>query len=268
MDYFSGLILAALLGLIIGSFLNVLIHRGPAIWGLLGPDEKRGSLWGPRSQCPSCNKSIKSWHNIPLFSFLLLKGQCAYCGAKISTRYPLVELTMALAAIIAVATLGFTHQALAAAILFAFLISLAVIDFETGYLPDALTFPLIGLGLVFSLTLETISITNSIIGAVLGYGIFWLTAFAYRTLRGREGLGLGDAKLLGALGAWSGWESLAPTILIASLGALILIGLIMLTGRKFDAGTAIRFGPALAFSGAIIHLLIASDQLLILTGYN
>jgi len=253
----ANLALIALLGLVVGSFLNVLIFRGPAIWKLIEPEHPRGSLWGPRSQCPSCNSQIKSWHNIPLLSYLILKGQCADCSAKIPLRYPVVEALGALAAIISVALFGWNLSALVAALYLWTLIVLGAIDFETGYLPDALTLPLIALGLLVN-AIGSIggfaSRPEAFIGAIAGYGSFWLIAFYYERIRGREGLGMGDAKLLAALGAWCGWPALAPIVLIASVGALGFVGFAAIRGKNVEADTLIRFGPALALAGIIVFV--------------
>lgn len=253
METIIGYVFSATIGLVVGSFLNVLIYRGPSIWQLVD-GESRGSLWGPRSQCPHCKKQIKSWHNIPFFSYIFLKGQCAMCKTGISLRYPIVELLGGVAAIVSVALFGWTVLALAAAIFMWTLIALGFIDYETGYLPNALTFPLIAMGLGINSISGFIPWQEALIGALIGYGSFWLIAFYYERIRGREGLGLGDAKLLAGLGAWSGWTALAPIVLISSLTALILVGVTSLSGKSVKADTLIRFGPALAAAGIIVFV--------------
>ncbi len=246
--------LAAIIGLVVGSFLNVVITRGPALWGLTDEETILGSFWGPRSKCPSCRQQIRSWHNIPVVSYIILRGRCADCNASIGARYPLVELLGALSALIAISLFGISMAALFAAIFMWMLIALGFIDFETGYLPDAITFPMIALGLLASIMNLFVSFPAAIIGAFAGYSSFWLIATAYRHLRDREGLGMGDAKLLGALGAWSGWTLLAPIVFTSSLAALCLIAISTMRGREFDSESEIRFGPALAIAGALIFI--------------
>ena len=253
-------ILATILGLIIGSFLNVVIHRGPAIWKLVEDDSRRGNLAFPRSYCPACHAPLKRIHLVPLFSFLALRGQCAACGARISLRYPIVEGLGGLVALSAFLLFGLTSTALLAAIFSWLLIALAAIDFETGYLPDALTLPLLGIGLVTNAFGIFVPVTAALIGAATGYLSFRLIGAAFHHLRGVEGLGQGDAKLLAAIGAWFGWVALAPTVLLASFIALITALIMHVRGHSIGAETEIRFGPALAFAG-IAMLLIAGNAI-------
>ena len=242
------------IGLVVGSFLNVVIHRGPVIWGLVDDPVGRGSLWGPRSECPACRAQIRSWHNIPVISYLWLGGACADCGVIISRRYPLVEITGALIAGAAALVFGMTPMAALAAVFGWGLVALAVIDYETGYLPDAITLPLIITGLSASAVPGWVSPADALIGAVAGYAVFWSVGTIFRAVRGIDGLGLGDAKLLAAIGAWTGWAGLAPVVLAASGLALSAIAVMHLSGRQVGAETEIRFGPALAFAGFVVFL--------------
>lgn len=246
---------AAVLGLVAGSFLNVVIHRGPALLGLLGEDRRaRGTFAGPRSRCPRCDAAIAARDLVPLASFALLRGRCRACGAKISLRYPLVEAAGAAAALLALSAYGATFAAAFAFLYLLGLVALAAIDHETGYLPDALTVPLIAGGIAANAGAGFTTIEASLIGAIAGYSAFWFIAAAYRVLRKREGLGGGDAKLLAAIGAWSGWTALAPAVFVASLFALAAVAVLALRGRPVAAETAIRFGPALCAAGALVHL--------------
>ncbi|WDI31255.1 A24 family peptidase [Hyphococcus flavus] len=239
-----------LAGLLIGSFLNVVIHRGPAQWKLVDSSD-RGTLVSPRSYCPDCKAPISSIHLIPLLGFAVLRGKCATCASRIPIRYPLVELMGGLAGIIAVAIFGFSTTALLAALFFWFLIALSFIDFETGYLPDALTIPLIILGLAANVIDLFTSFPNALIGAAVGYLVFRLIGAAFHRLRGLEGLGQGDAKLLAALGAWLGWLALAPIVFTAAILALGAVGALRLSGKKIAGDTPIPFGPALGAAGAL-----------------
>ncbi len=266
----AGLFLfVGLIGLVIGSFLNVVIHRGPALWGLAPPqgsdledeaawdyDRKyRGTLVGPRSACPSCGHPIRSWHNLPVISFFWLRGQCADCGSAIAWRYPLVELGGGAIALAGLWAAGPYWPALGIAVFGWTVLALAAIDLETGFLPDRLTLPLIAVGLAVNLTEIYAPPVLAFAGALLGYGVFWLTAITYRRLKRQEGLGLGDAKLLAAIGAWAGLAWIAPAILMASVLALAGVALTHLFGREIDGKTEIRFGPALALAGFVVLLV-------------
>lgn len=254
MDWISPAV-GAVLGLVFGSFLNVVIHRGPAMWGLADAGEPpRGNLLVPRSYCPSCRKPIPFWRNIPLLSFIILRGRCADCSAAIPLRYLLVELLGAAAGAYAVAFFGWTLSAAFAAVFLAALITLAAIDWETGYLPDALTMPLILAGIIANIGDRFAPLTSAAIGAAAGYLVFWAVAALFQRVRGREGLGLGDAKLLAALGAWSGWMLLAPTVFLGSVLALAGVAAAHIRGAQIDAHTPLPFGPALAIAGAIVFI--------------
>jgi leader peptidase (prepilin peptidase)/N-methyltransferase len=252
-------LLAAALGLLFGSFLNVAIHRGPALWGLAGEDRRaRGTLIGPRSKCPSCGAAIAVLDLVPLASYFSLKGRCRACAAPIPLRYPVVEALGAAAFVLALALFGLTLQALIAAFFFLALIALAAIDFETGYLPEAITLPLIGAGLLANLFDLYTDGLWALTGAAVGYATFFVISTAYRRLRGREGLGLGDAALFAALGAWGGWPILAPAALFGALIALAGISLsAALKKQPIDATAPVPFGPALCAGGAAA--LVASQ---------
>ncbi len=242
-------------GLLVGSFLNVVIHRGPAIWNLVEDDSRKGNLAWPRSYCPACHHQLSAHHLIPIFSFLSLRGKCAACAAPISKRYPLVELIAACAGIIAIASNATFLAGTMSAIFFWVLMALAVIDFETGYLPDALTLPLIGLGLTANITGLFVSFSDAAIGAVLGFTVFWAISVGFKQLRGVDGLGQGDAKLLAGLGAWLGWQLLPSIVFIAALLGLAGVGIAALRGQKIERDAPIPFGPALAAAGAIAMIL-------------
>jgi leader peptidase (prepilin peptidase) / N-methyltransferase len=258
-----------LLGLVIGSFLNVVIHRLPIMLERRWHEPGAGSgaaaaahapynLMTPRSACPSCQAPIKSWHNIPLVSWLALRGRCAACGARIAARYPLVELATAVLSAAVAWRFGYGWPALAALIVTWFLIALTFIDVDTQLLPDDLTLPLLWLGLVASLLAPpagTASLPvdprSSLIGAAAGYLSLWAIYHLFRLATGKEGMGYGDFKLLAALGAWLGWQMLLPIVLTSALvGAMVGIALIALQGR--DRAAPMAFGPFLAAAGWIM----------------
>jgi leader peptidase (prepilin peptidase)/N-methyltransferase len=253
---------AALLGLCVGSFLNVVIHRLPKMmerqWraecaelsGQPAPAAERYNLVVPRSACPSCNRPIAAIENIPLLSWLVLRGKCAGCGTRISPRYPAVEaLTAALSAYFAW-RFGFGPAA-AAALLFAWtMIALTFIDLDTYYLPDSLTLPLLWAGLLLNVNGTFAPLSSAVIGAAAGYLSLWAVYWVFKWATGKEGMGYGDFKLLAAIGAWLGWQMLPLVILLSSLvGAVIGIGLIVFAGR--GRSVPIPFGPYLAIAGLI-----------------
>ena len=258
---------AALLGLCVGSFLNVVIHRLPKMmereWraecaelssgDAPAPAAERYNLVVPRSACPSCNRPITALENIPLLSWLVLRGKCAGCNARISPRYPAVEaLTAALSAYIAW-HFGF-GMAAAGALLFTWaMIALTFIDLDTYYLPDSITLPLLWLGLLLNINSTYAPLSGAVIGAAAGYLSLWGVYWIFKWATGKEGMGYGDFKLLAAIGAWLGWQMLPLTILLSSLvGAVIGIGLIVLAGR--GRSVPIPFGPYLAIAGMIALL--------------
>ena len=254
------IIVSVAFGLMEGSFLNVVIYRLPKMmerdWqrtcqelqGQEIPPAEPYNLLVPRSACPSCGHKITAIENIPLLSFLALRGKCADCKTPISKRYPLIEgLTGTLAGLIAW-QFGCSGTALAAwAFAFA-LVALTFIDFDTQLLPDDITLPLLWLGLLFNLNSGFTDLHSALIGAVAGYLILWSIYWLFKLVTGKEGMGYGDFKLLAAIGAWFGWQLLPAVILLSSLlGSIIGIGLIVLARR--ERSVPIPFGPYLALGG-------------------
>lgn len=237
--FFIGVV--GLFGLMFGSFSNVCVHRIP----------QRLSIVSPGSRCPSCGHAIAWYDNIPLVSWLLLRGRCRYCQAGISVRYPVLELLMGISWGALAWYYGFSPFLLHAITLISLLWILTLIDLETGLLPDVLTLPGIVIGLGFAYWLGGMPFfTSAVIGAVAGYGLFWAVAKLFLLLTGREGMGYGDFKLLAMLGAFMGWQAL-PFIIFASsvVGAVVGILFIVASGKQMRA--EIPFGPYLALAGAI-----------------
>ncbi len=255
--------LAALFGLMIGSFLNVVIHRLPLMmqreWEQearavleqadpAGTPPQRFDLWWPRSRCPECSREIRARENIPILSFLLLRGRCPGCAARISWQYPLVELLTAVLFTATIWHFGPTATGLVALLFTGFLIAASGIDARTTLLPDQLTLPLLWLGLAANHFGLFTDLESAVIGAMAGYLSLWLVYHGFRLLTGKEGMGYGDFKLLAAIGAWLGWQALPVVLLLASLvGAIVGIALILLRGR--DRNIPIPFGPYLAAAG-------------------
>lgn len=253
---------AALFGLIVGSFLNVVIHRLPKMlerrWrsecaeltGTPSPTAERYDLVKPRSACPQCGHMISAMENVPLASYIALRGKCSHCGAKISLRYPVVEaLSGAFAGYIAW-RYGLGAAALGAALFAWAMIALAFIDLDTFYLPDSITLPLLWAGLLFNAGGAFTDLHSAVIGAAAGYVALWTVFWAFKFATGKEGMGYGDFKLLAAIGAWLGWKMLPLTILASSLvGAVVGIGLIVFA--KHAREKPIPFGPYLAVAGLI-----------------
>ncbi|TVP83649.1 MAG: prepilin peptidase [Thioalkalivibrio sp.] len=265
--------IAVLFGLLIGSFLNVVIHRVPLMMQRAWEEEARAileqpdpepapdrlDLWWPRSRCPQCSREIRAHENIPVLSYLLLRGRCPGCATRISWQYPLVELLTAMLFAISVLHFGPTPAGLAAVLFTGMLIAAAGIDARTTLLPDQLTLPLLWFGLAINYFGVFTDLESAVIGAIAGYLVLWLVYHAFRLLTGKEGMGYGDFKLLAALGAWLGWQALPLVLLLASLvGAIVGIALILLRGR--DRNIPIPFGPYLAAAGWIA--LIWGDALL------
>ncbi len=255
-------VMVPLVGLCVGSFLNVVIHRVPRMleqqWhaqcaelaGGEPAEAPRYNLVVPRSHCPGCNRPIRAIENVPVVSWLALRGKCAGCGIRISARYPVVEILGGIAAVAAAMRFGLTLQGLAAAGLLWALLALTFIDFDTQLLPDNITLPLVWAGLIVNLWGLFVPIGTAVIGAVAGYLSLWTVYWAFKLLRNKEGMGYGDFKLLAALGAWLGWQPLLGIALLSSLvGALVGIGLIMFKGR--DHNIPLAFGPYLAVAGAL-----------------
>ena len=257
--------IGALVGLLVGSFLNVVIHRLPKMldrgWrtqcaelaGEALPEESPYNLVVPRSQCPACGHPVSALENIPVVSYLVLRGRCSACHVAISARYPLVELLTGALTAAAVLRFGFTPTALAACVLLWSLTALTFIDFDTQLLPDNITLPLAWAGLIANvagLAPAGTSLRDAVIGAVAGYLALWSVYWIFKLVRGKEGMGYGDFKLLAALGAWLGWQMLPLIVLLSSvIGALIGIGLVVFKGR--DHQIPLAFGPYLAIAGAI-----------------
>ncbi|MCL1825242.1 MAG: A24 family peptidase [Betaproteobacteria bacterium] len=264
-DPFTLVLFAALLGFFIGSFLNVVIARLPVMmereWqaemaefrGEATAEGERFNLVAPRSRCPHCKHTISMLDNIPLVSFLLLRGRCRHCQASISVRYPLVELTTALLSAYAAWRFGYGLVTVGALVFVWVMIALAFIDFDTRLLPDSLTLPLLWMGLIFNLITGNVPLEDAVIGAVAGYLFLWSVYWLFKLATGKEGMGYGDFKLLAAIGAWLGWQALPLTIVLASVvGALFGIGLIVL-GRQ-QRNTPMPFGPFLAVAGLLALL--------------
>ena len=261
---------SVILGLMIGSFLNVVIHRLPKMmeqeWhanclelqGKEVPEQPKYTIVTPRSACPNCGHQITALENIPIISYLILGGKCKGCKAKISIRYPLIEaLTGALIGLVAY-KFGYTSTTLFAFVYVFALITLTFIDFDTQLLPDDITLPLLWLGLLFNLNHGFTDLKSAVLGAIFGYLILWSVYWLFKLVTGKEGMGYGDFKLLGALGAWFGWQLLPAVILLSSVvGAIISIALIMFRGKT--GNTAIPFGPFLALGG--IAALFFGQQL-------
>ena len=254
--------ISVLLGLIVGSFLNVVIHRVPRMlerewreqcaWLQDREPEpsERYNLVLPPSACPECGYAIRWYENIPVVSWLALRGRCSQCQAAISLRYPLVELLTGLLFAAAAWKWGWSMDVGWAWVLLAVLIALTFIDFDTHLLPDSLTFPLAWAGLLANLPGRFASLDSAVVGAVAGYLTLWLVYHLFKFLTGKEGMGYGDFKLLAALGAWLGWQMLLPIVLVASLlGALV--GITMVVFRGLASSTPIPFGPWLALGGGV-----------------
>lgn len=255
-------LLCGLVGLLVGSFLNVVIHRLPKMmerdWRLhcaeLRGEElqehERLSLARPGSRCPACGHAITVIENIPVLSWLVLRGRCTACHAPISLRYPIVEAGSALLCVFSAFHFGYGGAALGAMLLIWSLIVLTGIDFDTHLLPDSITLPLLWTGLLFNLFGTYADLPSAVIGATGGYLSLWLVYWAFKLTTGKEGMGYGDFKLLSALGGWLGWQMLPLIILLSSLlGAVIGIALIVFAKR--GRGVPIPFGPYLAAAGLL-----------------
>ncbi|MBK6396348.1 MAG: prepilin peptidase [Betaproteobacteria bacterium] len=253
---------AAVIGLCVGSFLNVVIHRLPKMmergWAdqcaeLAGrePEAKpRYNLMVPRSACPACGHAITAIENVPVVSWLALRGRCRACKAPISPRYPVVELVAGALAVAAVWQFGAGWKGLAACAFLWTLLALAFIDADTQLLPDDLTLPLLWGGLVANLFGLFVPLASAVVGAMAGYLVLWAVYWLFKLVRGKEGMGYGDFKLLAALGAWLGWPMLPQIVLVSSvLGAVGGILMIVLEGR--DKAVPLPYGPWLAGAGAV-----------------
>ncbi|MGZ0718924.1 prepilin peptidase [Pseudomonas palleroniana] len=257
---------ALVLGLIVGSFLNVLVWRLPKMldreWRtqaneLLGlptaPVGPAYNLIRPNSCCPQCNQPIRPWQNIPLLSYVMLRGRCAHCREPISARYPLTELACALISAATAWHFGFGWQAGAVMLLSWGLLAMSLIDADHQLLPDVLVLPLLWLGLILNSTGLLVPLPDALWGAVTGYMSLWTVFWLFKLITGKDGMGHGDFKLLALLGAWGGWQILPMTLLMASLLG-VSAGLMLMHLRKSKVSTPMPFGPCLAIAGWIALL--------------
>ncbi len=242
------LVAAALLGLLVGSMLNVVVHRLPIMARGPAASPTPFNLALPRSHCPHCLTPLRWRENVPIIAWVALRGRCAHCDAPIAKRYPLVELLAAATAAITAWRLGATPQLPAALVLTWGLLALAAIDWETQLLPDELTLPLLWLGLLVNCWGAFAAPGDAILGAAAGYGLLWLCAQIFQRFSGREGMGRGDVKLCAALGAWLGWQLVGPLIVVFSALGLIM-GLMMLYWRGGNRHTPVPIGPCIALAG-------------------
>jgi len=258
-------LIAGLFGLLFGSFLNVVIHRLPKMMqresdnycaveaGKDEPHTERYNLVVPRSACPHCNHQIGALENIPVLSYLVLRGKCSSCKAPISPRYPAIELLTGALSVAVVWHYGSGWQGLGGLFLLYSLIAMTFIDADTQLLPDDLTYPLIWAGLLLNVNHTYVSLQDAVIGAAAGYLALWSVYWAYKLVRGREGMGYGDFKLLAALGAWMGWAMLPAIVLMSSLVGSVVGIVLMIVNRK-GLEYQIPFGPYLAAAGLIAFL--------------
>jgi len=269
-----GLACTLVLGLLVGSFLNVVIYRLPKMMERGWQDQCRDfltnegdiatlpandskqepfNLMVPASRCPHCGHKIKPWENIPVISYLFLRGKCSNCKAGISARYPVIELVTGLLSVAVVFYVGINWSGLAALVFTWSLIALTMIDFDTYLLPDDITLPLLWLGLIANSFNTFTDLPSALWGAIAGYLALWSVYKFFKLVTGKEGMGYGDFKLLAALGAWMGWQMLPQIILLSSLvGAVIGISMIVIRGR--DKNIPIPFGPYLAIAGWIAFI--------------
>jgi len=258
-------LIAGLFGLLFGSFLNVVIHRLPKMMqresdnyvaeesGKQPPHTDRYNLMVPRSACPHCKHQITALENIPVVSYLALRGRCSHCKAPISARYPAVEaLTGALSALV-IWKLGSGWAGLAALFFLYSLIAMTFIDFDTQLLPDDLTYPLLWAGLLMNINGTYVPLQDAVIGAAAGYLALWSIYWLFKLATGKEGMGYGDFKLLAALGAWMGWTML-PTIILLSSVVGAVVGIALIVFAKHGRNNPIPFGPYLAAAGLIALL--------------
>ncbi|NCN88428.1 MAG: prepilin peptidase [Gallionella sp.] len=254
--------LAGLLGLLVGSFLNVVIYRLPRMmereWQAQcaelnaqpATENTPFNLMVPRSACPQCHRPISALENIPLLSYLFLRGRCAGCATPISLRYPIVEAVSGGLSAFAAWHFGFGLAGIAALFFIWALVALTFIDFDTQLLPDSITLPLLWLGLLLNLNGAFTSLANAVVGAVAGYLVLWSVYWAFKLFTGKEGMGFGDFKLLAAIGAWLGWTLLPLVILLSSLVGAV-VGIILIVATRHGRNIPIPFGPYLAGGGLI-----------------
>lgn len=248
-------LLVAVLGLCVGSFLTVVVYRLPAMleaeWAGQAPTL---SLVSPRSHCPSCQHTLTWWENIPVFSYLcVLRGKCRHCGVRISGLYPGLEAVTAALSVLTVATLGLGWAAAAALLLVWALLALTWIDAREQLLPDAITLPLLWLGLLVNIAGTFVALEDAVLGAVLGYGVLWAIYWVFKWLTGKEGMGHGDFKLLAALGAWMGWAAVPWVVFVGALLGSVF-GLAQVAWRRRDFQKPMAFGPFLAIAAWVLLL--------------
>ena len=258
--------LSLVIGLCVGSFINVIVYRLPrqleAQWqrdsrDFLGipaeehpPAQHQFNIAFPASHCPKCGATLRAWHNIPLLSYVFLRGRCATCAEPISLQYPLVEAATGLAFVFVMMQFGLTAMGAYALLFSLLLLTLTAIDFRTQLLPDVLTYPLLWLGLIANTQGHFVDLQSAVFGAIAGYLSLWLIYWLFKLLTGKEGMGHGDFKLLAALGAWVGWQLLPLIVLLSSLvGAVIGVAMVLAMGR--DKQLPMAFGPYLAIAGWI-----------------
>lgn len=264
------LVLAIVLGLMVGSFLNVAIYRLPKMmereWQAQFA-ELRGetikpvepfNLVIPRSRCPHCRHAVTALQNVPLLSFLLLKGKCAHCKHPISWRYPGIEILTAVLSALVAWRYGLTWTSLAALVFCWSLIALTFIDLDTQLLPDSITLPLVWAGLAVNLGGLFTTLSSAVIGAIAGYLALWSVYWLFKLATGKEGMGYGDFKLLAAIGAWLGWQTLPLVVLLSSLVGAV-VGIVLILAGRHSRGVPIPFGPYLACAGLIA--LFWGDQI-------
>jgi leader peptidase (prepilin peptidase) / N-methyltransferase len=250
------------LGLIAGSFLNVVVHRLPKMmergWqaecaelrGEIAPPAETFNLFVPGSRCPACGHGITAFENVPVISWAVLRGRCSACGTSISARYPLVELLAGGAAVWCATRYGFSLAAFAAMVFVWAIIAASFIDFDTQLLPDSITLPLLWLGLLVNIGGTFVDLRSAVIGAVAGYLSLWSVYWLFRLATGKEGMGFGDFKLLAAIGAWCGWQVLPLTILLSSfIGAAV--GITLMVFARHGRSVPIPFGPYLGAAGIV-----------------
>jgi leader peptidase (prepilin peptidase)/N-methyltransferase len=258
-------LIAGLFGLLFGSFLNVVIHRLPKMMqresdnyvaeesGKPPPHTDRYNLMVPRSACPHCKHQITALENIPVVSYLVLRGRCSNCKAPISARYPAIEALTGVLSALVVWKFGSGWAGLAALFFLFSLIAMTFIDFDTQLLPDDLTFPLLWAGLLMNVNGTFVPLQEAVIGAAAGYLALWSIYWLFKLATGKEGMGYGDFKLLAALGAWMGWTML-PTIILLSSAVGAVVGITLMVVAKHGRNTPIPFGPYLAAAGLIALL--------------
>lgn len=257
-------------GLIIGSFLNVVVYRIPIMlerdWkqqahDMLGSsttaDDSKFNLAFPGSHCPACDHKIRAWENIPLLSYAYLRGKCSQCGIHISARYPLVEFATGILTAVVIIEFGISPLGLFACVLTWGLMALALIDYDTQLLPDDITLPLLWFGLAVNYFGVVTNLADAFVGACAGYLVFWTVFQLFKLITGKDGMGYGDFKLLSMLGAWMGWQALPLIIILSSFSGALIGGSLILMGRARD--NPIPFGPYLAIAGWIT--LIWGEQI-------